>query len=76
MVEPGKVLIAPGDFHLRIRKDGDAVKARLDQSPPENSCRPAVDVLFRSVSEVYGGSGPRRDPHRHGTGRDARRRSP
>jgi two-component system chemotaxis response regulator CheB len=29
---------------------------RMDQSPPENSCRPSVDVLFRSVGEVYGGA--------------------
>jgi two-component system chemotaxis response regulator CheB len=55
-VEAGKVLIAPGDYHLRIKKEGEAVKARLDQSPPENSCRPAVDVLFRSAAEVYGGA--------------------
>jgi two-component system chemotaxis response regulator CheB len=55
-VEPGKVLIAAGDYHLRIKKEGEAVRACLDQSPPENSCRPAVDVLFRSVSEVYGGA--------------------
>ena len=55
-VEPGKALIAPGDYHLRIRKEGETVMAWLDQSMPENSCRPAVDVLFRSVSEVYGGA--------------------
>jgi len=55
-VEPGKVLIAAGDYHLRVRKEVEAVKACLDQSPPENSCRPAVDVMFRSVSEVYGGA--------------------
>ncbi len=28
----------------------------LDQSPPQNSCRPAVDALFTSVGEVYGGA--------------------
>ena len=31
-----------------------AVQIQIDQSPPENSCRPSVDVLFRSVSELYG----------------------
>lgn len=55
-VEAGKVLIAAGDYHLRVRKEGELVRACLDQSTPENSCRPAVDVLFRSVSEVYGGA--------------------
>lgn len=55
-VEPGKVLIAAGNFHMRVRKTGEKITATLNQEPPENSCRPAVDVLFRSVSEVYGGS--------------------
>lgn len=28
----------------------------LDQSPPQNSCRPAVDALFSSIGEAYGGA--------------------
>jgi two-component system chemotaxis response regulator CheB len=52
---PGRALIAPGDFHLRVVRDGNRVVAALDQSPPENSCRPAADVLFRSVVDVYRG---------------------
>jgi len=55
-LQAGRVLIAPGDYHMRVRKEGDQVVARLDQAPMENSCRPAVDVLFRSVEEVYGAS--------------------
>ncbi len=55
-VEPGKILIAPGDYHMRVRRNGVQTKVVLDQGPVENSCRPAVDVLFRSVEEVYGGS--------------------
>jgi two-component system chemotaxis response regulator CheB len=53
-VAAGTILIAPGNFHLRVRKSGTAVVASLNQQPPENSCRPAVDVLFRSVAEVFG----------------------
>jgi len=53
-VAPGKVLIAPGDYHMRVRRNGGSMVIALDQSPPENSCRPAVDVLFRSVSTAYG----------------------
>ncbi|HSR08460.1 MAG TPA: chemotaxis response regulator protein-glutamate methylesterase [Bryobacteraceae bacterium] len=53
-VEPGKVLIAPGDRHMRVRKGVLKTIVTLDQEPPENSCRPAVDVLFRSVEEAYG----------------------
>jgi two-component system chemotaxis response regulator CheB len=55
-VAAGTVLIAPGDYHMRVRSQGGAALVRLDQSAPENSCRPSVDVLFRSVAEVYGGA--------------------
>ncbi len=54
-LRPGHVLIAPGDFHLRVRATNGSVHAYLDQGTPENYCRPAVDVLFRSVAETYGG---------------------
>ncbi len=53
-VVPGKILIAPGDHHMRVNKKGCNVFVTLDQGPHENSCRPAVDVMFRSVEEVYG----------------------
>ncbi len=56
LVEVGKILVAPGDFHMKIRQTSGGVKVHLDQEAPENSCRPAVDALFRSVGEVYGGS--------------------
>ena len=53
-LEPGKALIAPGGYHMRLKRSGNQVVATLDQSPPVNSCRPAVDVLFSSVAEIYG----------------------
>ena len=55
-VRPGRVLLAPGDFHLRVQRSGTGVRAVLDQGPQENFCRPAVDVLFRSALDLYGGS--------------------
>jgi two-component system chemotaxis response regulator CheB len=55
-VEPGRILIAPGDYHMKLRRNGAQVVVTLNQSTPENSCRPAVDVLFRSVAETYGGA--------------------
>jgi two-component system, chemotaxis family, protein-glutamate methylesterase/glutaminase len=54
ILRPGSVLIAPGDFHLTLKRQGNLVKVELDQGPPQNSCRPAVDVLFRSAVEIYG----------------------
>jgi two-component system chemotaxis response regulator CheB len=55
-VEAGKILIAPGDFHFKVASNGGGVRVCLDQSPPLNSCRPAVDALFASIGEVYGGA--------------------
>ncbi|MDQ1725601.1 MAG: two-component system, chemotaxis family, protein-glutamate methylesterase/glutaminase [Frankiaceae bacterium] len=51
----GNVYIAPGDFHLSLRRDA-AGRPRMvvSQEGPENWVRPAVDVLFRSMAEVYG----------------------
>lgn len=53
-IEPGSVYIAPGGHHLEVERSGVRLVARLTSAPPENSCRPAVDVLFRSVAKLYG----------------------
>jgi two-component system chemotaxis response regulator CheB len=53
-IRQGGAWIAPGDFHMAVERDGETVRIRTQQSRPENSCRPAVDVLFRSVAKVYG----------------------
>jgi two-component system chemotaxis response regulator CheB len=54
LVERGCAWIAPGDFHMKLRRDERAVRLNVFQAAPENSCRPSVDVLFRSVAEVFG----------------------
>ena len=48
--------IAPGGYHMLLRKgsDGEILTAINDQ-PPENNCKPAVDILFRSAATVFGG---------------------
>lgn len=55
-VQPGKIFLAPGDFHMRVVAYRGEVRIRLDQDPPLNSCRPAVDALFSSLADVYGGA--------------------
>jgi two-component system, chemotaxis family, protein-glutamate methylesterase/glutaminase len=55
VVRPGQVLVAPGGHHMTLRRQGDVVRVLLDQGTPENFCRPAVDPLFRSVGDLYGG---------------------
>jgi len=52
-LKPGVAYIAPGDYHMIVERRGAHIVTTLNQDPPENSCRPAVDVLFRSVSETY-----------------------
>lgn len=41
---------------MKVASNGDGVRIHLDQSPPQNSCRPAVDALFTSIGEVYVGA--------------------
>ncbi len=53
-VKPGQIWIAPGGFHMIVERTGTSVRLRIHQDPPENFCRPAVDVLFRSVAQIYG----------------------
>ena len=55
LLEPGHAYLAPGDYHLVLKREKTRVVTALNQEPPENSCRPAVDVLFRSVAQAYGG---------------------
>ncbi len=53
ILEVGHVYIAPGGKHMEIRRDAARVSVHLQEGPLENSCRPAVDVLFRSVVACY-----------------------
>jgi two-component system chemotaxis response regulator CheB len=53
---PGRAWIAPGNFHMTVRRSPMRSLIDINQGPPEHSCRPAVDVLFRSVAEAYGPS--------------------
>ena len=56
VLSPGGVWIAPGDHHMELTRSlASEVRVHLQQGPHENSCRPAVDVLFRSVASVYRG---------------------
>jgi two-component system chemotaxis response regulator CheB len=60
-VEPGRVYLAPGGKHMVVRRAGEGTPPRasavigLNSSAPVNSCRPAADVLYRSLGPVYGG---------------------
>jgi two-component system chemotaxis response regulator CheB len=53
---PGTAHLAPGDHHLVVRKTARGLHTGLNQGPPENFCRPAVDPLFRSAVTAYDGA--------------------
>lgn len=55
VVLPGRAYIAPGAAHLGFAAaPGGRVVVRLRDTPPENSCKPAVDPMLRSLAAVYG----------------------
>ena len=56
-VRAGAIYIARGNWHMEVHagaRMGLPATLHLNQGPPENHCRPAVDVLFRSAAAVYG----------------------
>lgn len=53
-LQKGTAYICPGSYHLKIKENGALLAIDLDQSPPVNGHRPAVDVMFESVSEATG----------------------
>jgi two-component system, chemotaxis family, protein-glutamate methylesterase/glutaminase len=55
VLQAGHIIVAPGDRHLTVRRQGTEVVVVLGSEPPENYCRPSVDVMFRSMADVYGG---------------------
>lgn len=54
IVERGKAYVAPGGMHMVFTKDGLDLKIKLDDGAPENFCKPAVDVMLRSLVALYG----------------------
>jgi len=53
-VRAGNIYIAPGDYHMAVNKNGTEIVLSVNQNPPENFCRPAVDPMLRSLIGAYG----------------------
>jgi two-component system chemotaxis response regulator CheB len=56
VIETGNIYVARGNWHMEVLaadRPGARDTIHLNQNPPENHCRPAVDVLFRSVARIY-----------------------
>jgi len=52
-LRPGHAVIAAGGSHMIVERHAAGARIATNLDPPENSCRPAVDVLFRSVVKAY-----------------------
>lgn len=53
-VMPGRALIAPGGYHMRLTRSGAYYQVDVMDGPPVNRHKPSVDVLFKSVAQVAG----------------------
>jgi two-component system, chemotaxis family, protein-glutamate methylesterase/glutaminase len=54
-VKPGTIYLAPGGRHMRVVRRGAEAAIALDDGPPVNFCKPAVDPLFASAIDVWQG---------------------
>jgi two-component system, chemotaxis family, protein-glutamate methylesterase/glutaminase len=55
LIKPGRIYLAPGGRHMRVVRQGVHAAIALDDGPPVNFCKPAVDPLFASAIEVWQG---------------------
>jgi two-component system chemotaxis response regulator CheB len=56
VVKPGRIYLAPGGRHMKVARHGAEAAIVLDDGPPVNFCKPAVDPLFTSAIDVWQGS--------------------
>jgi two-component system chemotaxis response regulator CheB len=55
-VKAGKIYLAPGGRHMKVARHGGETVIVLDNGPPVNFCKPAVDPLFSSAIEIWQGA--------------------
>jgi two-component system, chemotaxis family, protein-glutamate methylesterase/glutaminase len=55
IVKAGQIYLAPGGLHMRVARHGADIVIALDNGPPINFCKPAVDPLFSSAIDVWQG---------------------
>ena len=51
---PGHIYVAPGEHHMTVERGKSGNHIELNNDPPENYCRPAVDPMLRSMAKIYG----------------------
>ncbi len=53
-IRPGRIIVAPGDAHMRVVRMSDGAAIRLTHEKATSGCMPSVDPMFESVAEVFG----------------------
>jgi two-component system chemotaxis response regulator CheB len=56
LIKAGQIYLAPGGKHMRVVRHGAGAAIALDDGPPVNFCKPAVDPLFASAIDVWQGA--------------------
>jgi two-component system chemotaxis response regulator CheB len=56
-LHPDEIVLAPGNAHLGLEREGGRIAVALDRTPVSSGCMPSVDIMLRSVALVYGGAG-------------------
>jgi two-component system chemotaxis response regulator CheB len=54
VLTPGLAVIAPGDFHMTLDREGHKTVVKLNQEPPIGGHRPSVEPMLESVARIYG----------------------
>ncbi|MES2988027.1 MAG: chemotaxis protein CheB [Pseudomonadota bacterium] len=53
-IRPGRIVVAPGDAHMRVVRTSDGAAIRLTHEKSLSGCMPSVDPMFESIAEVFG----------------------
>jgi two-component system chemotaxis response regulator CheB len=56
IIKPGHIYVAPGGKHMILTGTKDMPRVELQDGPPINYCKPAVDPMFQSLADIYGSS--------------------
>ena len=54
VLKPGHAWVAPGGSHMAVERINGEPRIKICHSPPQNSCRPSADILFRSAADIFG----------------------
>ncbi len=54
VMQPGKIYLAPGGVHLKLKERGRKKVLRYDNGPPQNGVKPSADIIMISAAQIFG----------------------